>query len=66
MAERKKLLRNAGKMTDAVNGAFYALYGSEEEQGAVDLVASAAAELEQAGRYSDDFGALAEKLEPAL
>ena len=63
LAERKKLLRNAGKMTDAVNGAFYALYGSEEEQGAVDLVASAAAELEQAGRYSDDFGALAEKLE---
>ena len=63
LAERKKLLRNAGKMTDAVNGAFYALYGSEEEQGAVDLVASAAAELEQAGRYSDDFGALAEKLD---
>lgn len=62
LAERKRILRNAGKMTDAVNGAFYALYGTDEEQGAVDLVANAADALDQAGRYSDRFSALSEKL----
>ena len=62
LAERKRILRNAGKVTDAVNGSFFALYGTDEDQGAVDLVASAADALEQAGRYSDSFGALSERL----
>ncbi len=63
LMERKKLLRNAGKMTDAVNSAFYSLYGGHDFQGAVDLVATAAGALQQVSRYSDGFGELAEKLE---
>lgn len=63
LMERKKLLRNAGKMMDAVNRAFYALYGGEEEQGAVDLVATAANAVQEMDRYSDDFHELGENLE---
>lgn len=62
LMERKKLLRNAGKMSDAVNSAFYALYGGEGDQGAVDLVASAADALQQVSRYSGHFNELSEKL----
>ena len=63
LAERKKILRNAGKMTDSVNAAYYALFGSDEEEGAVDLAAMAADALQEAGRYSDSFSELAERLE---
>ena len=63
LAERKKLLRSAGKIMGAVDSACYALFGSDETQGALDLVEEAADAMRQAGRYSDAFGELAEKLE---
>ena len=63
LAERKKLLRSAGKIMGAVDSACYALFGSDETQGALDLVEEAADATRQAGRYSDAFGELAEKLE---
>lgn len=63
LAERKKLLRSAGKIMGAVDEACYALFGGDEFQGALDLVAEAADAVRQAGRYSEGFEALAEKLE---
>ena len=63
LAERKKLLRSAGKIMGAVDSACYALFGSDETQGALDLVEEAADAMRQAGRYSDAFAELAEKLE---
>lgn len=63
LAERKKLLRSAGTIMGAMEGACYALFGGDETQGALDLVAEAADAMRQAGRYSDSFVELAEKLE---
>ena len=63
LAEQKKMLRNAGKIADSVNEAYYALFGTDEEEGAVDLTATAADALTDAGRYSEHFAALAERLE---
>lgn len=63
LAERKKLLRSAGKIMGAVDSACYALFGGDEAQGALDLVGEAADAVRQIGRYSDGFDALAEKLE---
>ena len=63
LAERKKLLRNAGKIADSVNAAYYALFGDDEEEGAVALTAEAADALQDAGRYSDSFLELAGRLE---
>ena len=44
LAERKKLLRSAGKIMGAVDSACYALFGSDETQGALDLVEAQKAE----------------------
>ena len=46
LAERKKLLRSAGKIMGAVDSACYALFGSDETQGALDLVEEAAVIIE--------------------
>ena len=48
LAERKKLLRSAGKIMGAVDSACYALFGSDETQGALDLVEEAADAMRQA------------------
>ena len=60
--ERRKLLRSAGKLMDAVQEAEYALSGSEDSQGACDLIAQAEGAVGRVARLTDPLAALAEKL----
>jgi len=59
---RRDLLRNAGKLTDAVNTAYNALYGGDSTDGVVTLLADAEGSLSSASRFTDTLEALAGKL----
>ncbi len=60
--ERKQLLRSAGKLTQALDGAEYALAGDEDRPGACGLIADAEGEMRSVARHSAQMGELAEKL----
>ena len=60
--ERKQLLRSAGKLTQALDGAEYALSGDESRPGACGLIADAEGELRSVSRHSTQIAELAEKL----
>ena len=60
--ERKQLLRSAGKLTQALEGAEYALAGDENRPGACGLIADAEGELRSVSRHSAQLSELAEKL----
>ena len=59
---RRDLLRNAEKLIDAVQNAYYALYGSEDTEGAVALIGDAEYSLNGVRRINDDLNDLTEKL----
>lgn len=59
---RRKVLRSAGKLMDAVQAASYALSGGEDSQGACDLIADAEGEIRGISRYSAQLEGLEEKL----
>ena len=59
---RRDLLRNAEKLTDAVQSAYFALYGNEDIQGAVALIEDAEYSLGNVRRVSESLNTLAEKL----
>ena len=60
--DRKQLLRSAGKLTQALDGAEYALSGDENRPGACGLIADAEGELRAVSRHSTQISELAEKL----
>lgn len=62
LSSRRDLLRNAGKLTDAVNSAYDALYGGHNSDGAVSLIADAEGVLSSASRFTDALEALSSKL----
>lgn len=62
LSARRDLLSNASKLIDAVDGAFYALYGSEDSDGAVALISEAESLLSGASRYSDELLKFSERL----
>jgi DNA repair protein RecN (Recombination protein N) len=59
---RRDLLKNASKLTDALNGALCALNGGENAEGAVALIQEAASQTAAAARFADSFRAIAERL----
>ena len=59
--QRREVLRNAERLTDAVDGAWQALTGGDEVEGAVSLMMEAENRLAQGGRYSGELRELAEK-----
>ena len=61
LTDRRDLLRNAGKIMDAVENAYYALSGGESSDGAVSLITGAEQALRDAGRVSQQVADLAEK-----
>lgn len=61
LAQRRDLLRSAGKLMDAVEGARQALCGDEDSDGAAGLLASAEDSLRDGGRISDEMAALADR-----
>lgn len=62
LAARRDTLRNASKLTEAIDTAFYALFGTEQASGAVNLTESAEAALRMGGRYSENLSGIAETL----
>ena len=63
LSERRDLLRNAEKLTEALNSAYEALYGGEEN--AISLTDSAAAEAARAARYSSGLSNVEKTLSDA-
>jgi DNA repair protein RecN (Recombination protein N) len=62
LEERRTLLMNASRLTQSFDGAYYALYGGEDTDGAVALIAEASSGIDGAARYSESFAALAARL----
>ena len=61
LAQRREVLRNAERLTDAVEAAWQALTGGDDGEGAVSLMMEAEDSLAQGGRYSSELRELAEK-----
>ncbi len=61
LAARRDLLRNAGRIMDGVESAYYALSGGENGEGAVSLLMGAEQSLRDVGRYSEQTAQLAQK-----
>ncbi len=61
LTERREVLRNAERLTDAVESALQALTGGDEGEGAVSLLSQAAQSLASGGRYSAALSELADK-----
>ena len=64
LRERRALLANAEKLSDAVGEAFYAVYGSEDHDGAgaLELVGQADQQIGYAATLSDQFSTVAQGL----
>lgn len=60
--ERKTLLRGAGKLMEGLQAAEFALSGSEDSQGACDLIAEAEGELRGIARLSSQMSELSEQV----
>ena len=61
LSQRREVLRNAERLTDAVDGAWQALTGGEDGEGAVSLLMEAENRMAQGGRYSEELRELSEK-----
>lgn len=61
LSQRREVLRHAERLTDAVDGAWQALTGGEDGEGAVSLLMEAENRMAQGGRYSEELQALSEK-----
>lgn len=62
LLERRKVLQNAEKLTDAMEAAVSALYGDETSDGAAAMIANAAHALERVSRVPDEMRQLSGKL----
>ena len=61
LSQRREVLRNAERLTEAVDGAWQALTGGEDGDGAVSLLMEAEGRLAKGGRYSGEIRELSEK-----
>ncbi|MDR1669161.1 MAG: DNA repair protein RecN [Oscillospiraceae bacterium] len=62
LTARKKTLRSAAAIREALSGAYYSLYGDEDASGACGLCEAAADDLRQAARFAPELEAAAERL----
>ena len=62
LEDRRKVLQNAEKLSDGLNGAVESLYGSDDTDGAISLLSNAQHELARLSRYTDTFAELQETL----
>lgn len=60
LKSRSDFLKNAGKLSEAVNIAFQAIHGGDEGQGAIDLIGEAEQNISYALNFSAEFKDLAE------
>ena len=62
LVERRDLLRNSGKLMDAVEQAYLALFGDEDRAGAADLLGEAEGAMASVSRLAGETAALADSL----
>lgn len=62
LAQRRQVLRNAGKLMDGLNESDFALNGGDESEGVLDLLDRAEGALRSLSRYSEELAALADRL----
>ena len=62
LIERRDLLRNSGRLMDAVEQAYFALQGDEDRAGAVDLLGEAEGAMAAVSRFDGETATLAESL----
>ncbi len=63
LTSRRDILRNAERLTNAIDGAWQALTGGDDSDGVVSLLMSAQSELAQGGRYSEELARLSKLAE---
>ena len=61
LSARRDILRNAERLTSAIDGAWQALTGGDDGEGVVSLLMSAQESLAQGGRYSNELSELSAK-----
>ena len=62
LEQRRKLLQNAEKLSDGIQSAASCLYGDDDQDGAVSLLADAEREIAKLSRFTDAYDSLREKL----
>lgn len=62
LESRRKILQNAEKLSDGINAAVESLYGGDDTDGAVSLLADARQELSRLSRYTDAYSELQERI----
>lgn len=62
LTERRNLLRNAGRVIDAIGGAHFALYGDDDSEGAVSMIMTAERSLRSAAGMSERLAELSAQL----
>ena len=62
LEERRKLLQNAEKLSDALHGAVDCLYGGDDTDGATSLLSQAEHELARLTRFTDSFDDLRSRI----
>jgi DNA repair protein RecN (Recombination protein N) len=61
LTARRDILRNAERITGAISGAWQALTGGDDGEGAVSLLMTAQESLESGGRYSEELAKLSQQ-----
>ena len=62
LEERRKILQNAEKLSDAMDAAVECLYGGDENDGAASLMMSAERELSRLTRYTESYVELQQRV----
>ena len=62
LEEKRKILQNAEKLSDGINGAVACLYGNEDSDGAAALLSMAEKYLSRLIRYTDAYQPLQERV----
>ena len=62
LEERRKVLQNAEKLSDCLNGAVESLYGGDDTDGAISLISNAQHEIARLSRYTESYNELQEQL----
>ena len=66
LEQRRKFLQNAEKLSSGIERVVECLYGGEEFDGAVSLLAEAGNTLSRLARYTDAYASLQERLEDLM
>ena len=66
LEQRRKFLQNAEKLSSGIEHVVQCLYGGDETDGAVSLLAEAGNALSRLSRYTDAYSAISERLQDLM